>query len=157
MSFQHREGGAGGRQHHGSVYATAVRKAFIKMEEEDESTTQFDSHPSGRELVEEQRSSLSYTELTDAYHSTLPKDVDRLGEGHNMHFLCSKTTCVGARNGRPRSGFPFKSLDGGQVCLAHPLLRQVRVPHVVGQARCRRRSWLRRSCGASGEKTWELL
>lgn len=95
------------------------------MEEEDESTTQFDPHPSGRELVEEQRSSLSYAELTDAYHSTLLKDVDRLGEGHNMHFLCLKTTCVGAKNGRPRSGFPFKSLDGGQVCLAHPLLRQV--------------------------------
>ena len=41
-----------GGQYHGSVYATAVREAFIKME--DENRTQFRPQLSGRELDEEQ-------------------------------------------------------------------------------------------------------
>ena len=62
----------GGRSH-GSFYATAVREAFIKME--DEKATQIHPHRS-REPLDEEASSATYAELTKVIHSTLLYEID---------------------------------------------------------------------------------
>ena len=96
-----------GWRYHGSVYATAVREAFIKME--DENVTQFHPHSSEQELVEELQSS-SYAKLTRLIHSTLLYNVDLLGDRHIIHF--SAKDDMWEQEWRQRFGFllsTFKS------------------------------------------------
>lgn len=59
-----------------SVYATAVREALIKME--DEKVTQHHPAPSDN-IFERPDYSSSYAELARVIRSTLLNDVDRLG------------------------------------------------------------------------------
>lgn len=94
----------GGGRYHGSVYATAVREAFIKME--DENVTQFHPHPSGQELAGELQSS-SHAEFTRVIHSTLLNDVDQEGDRHGIQF--SAKDDMWEQEWRQRSGFPLST------------------------------------------------
>ena len=91
----------GGRSH-GSIFATAVRLAFTKLE--DERATQIHPHPSGQEFDEERMSS-TYAELTNTIHSTLLHDVDRLGYLHQIHFAAQNDEWE--FEWRKRSGIPL--------------------------------------------------
>ena len=93
-----------GGRFHGSVYATAVREAFIKME--DENITQFHPHPSGQELCGELQPS-SYAELTRVIHSPLLNNVDLLGDRHGIQF--SAKDDMWEPEWRQRSGFPLST------------------------------------------------
>lgn len=67
---------------HGSIDATAVREAFIKME--DEKTTQIHPHrPKGP--LDEETPSGSFAELTSVIHSTLLYEIDP-EFGHTHHI-----------------------------------------------------------------------
>ena len=65
-----------------SLYATAVRLALIKME--DERATQVHPHPSGEE-IDDERLSTTYAELTNVIYSTLVHDVDIIS--HHPHGI----------------------------------------------------------------------
>lgn len=100
LSWPHSIGG----RYHGSIFATAVREAFIKME--DENVTQIHPHPSGQELAGELQSS-SYAELTRVIHSTLLNDVDQNGDRHGIQF--SAQDDMWEQEWRQRSGFPLST------------------------------------------------
>lgn len=91
---------------HGSVYATAVREALIKME--DERVTQ--QHPSpGGHVPEEAIHSSTYAELARVIHFTLLNDVDRLGSRHGIQF--SAKDDVWEFEWRKRSGIPLAAFQ----------------------------------------------
>ena len=91
----------GGRSH-GSIFATAVRLAFTKLE--DERATQVHPHPSGEE-IDDERLSTTYAELARTIHSTLLYDVDRLGNRHYIQFAAQNDEW--ALEWRKRSGVPL--------------------------------------------------
>lgn len=91
---------------HGSVYATAVREALIKME--DEKVTQHHPAPSD-DIFERPDYSSSYAELARVIHSTLLNDVDRLGSRHGIQF--SAKDDVWELEWRRRSGIPLAAFQ----------------------------------------------
>jgi len=90
-----------GRRCHGSAYATAVRLAFVKLE--DERATQIHPYPSGIEVDE--RFSTTYAELTSVIHSTLLHDMDRHGPEFNILFAAQNDDWE--MEWRKRSGIPL--------------------------------------------------
>ena len=91
---------------HGSIYATAVREALIKME--DEKVTQHHPAPSD-DIFERPDYSSSYAELARVIHSTLLNDVDRLGSRHGIQF--SAKDDVWELEWRKRSGIPLAAFQ----------------------------------------------
>ncbi|MCJ1344701.1 hypothetical protein MMC31_002904 [Peltigera leucophlebia] len=91
---------------HGSVYATAVREALIKME--DERVTQQHPAPSGYVPEEVVHYSI-YAELASVIHFTLLNDVDRLGSRHGIQF--SAKDDVWELEWRKRSGIPLAAFQ----------------------------------------------
>lgn len=91
---------------HGSVYATAVREALIKME--DERATQ--QHPApGGHVPEEAIHSSTYAELARVIHFTLLNDAYRLGSRHGIQF--SAKDDVWEFEWRKRSGIPLAAFQ----------------------------------------------
>ena len=92
----------GGRSH-GSLYATAVREALIKME--DERATQL--HPyRARDPLDEEASSSTYAELTKVIHSTLLYEIDpEFGPQDDIQF--SAQDDMWEIEWRKRSGVPL--------------------------------------------------
>ena len=92
----------GGRSH-GSFYATAVREAFIRME--DEKATQIHPHrPS--ESLDVEASSATYAELTKVIHSTLLYEIDpEFAPDDDVHFLAQDDKWE--MEWRKRSGVPL--------------------------------------------------
>ena len=89
----------GGRSH-GSVYATAVRQAFTKME--DQKATQI--NPNTTYTVEEDfDESSTFAELTNVIHETLLYDVDLDGSRHGIKFA--------AQERRQRSGIQLGAFE----------------------------------------------
>ena len=85
---------------HGSIDATAVREAFIKME--DEKTTQIHPHrPRGP--LDEKTPSRSFAELTSVIHSTLLYEIDS-EFGHAHHTQLSAQDNKWELEWRKRSG-----------------------------------------------------
>lgn len=93
-------------RNHGSVYATAVREALIKME--DEKVTQHHPAPSD-DMFERPDYSSSYAELARVIHSTLLNDVDRLGSYHGIQF--SAKDDMWELEWRKRSGIPLAAFQ----------------------------------------------
>ena len=91
---------------HGSIYASAVRLAFTKME--DEKATQIHPNPSGVDFNDERLSS-TYAELTNVIHKTLLYDVDRLGDRHNIQFAAQDDEWE--FEWRKRSGIPLATFQ----------------------------------------------
>ena len=85
---------------HGSIFATAVRQAFTKME--DERATQIHPNPSG---VDHDSESSTYAELTNVIHTTLLHDVDRHGRNHDIQFAAQDDEWE--FEWRKRSGVPL--------------------------------------------------
>lgn len=94
-----------GRRFHASVFATAVRHAFIKLE--DEQAAQMHPSPSVTDL--EKDPSTTFAELTSTIHSTLLHDTDRHGTASHIQFTPHND--VWATEWRPRSGTPLARFE----------------------------------------------
>lgn len=94
-----------GGRHCGSVYATAVRRAFMKLE--DERATQIHPCPSDEDI--EDRLSAIYAELTNTIHSILLYDLDRHGEDPRIQFTAQDDDWE--MEWRKRSGIPLARFE----------------------------------------------
>ncbi|KAL8853893.1 MAG: hypothetical protein Q9221_001364 [Calogaya cf. arnoldii] len=91
----------GGRAH-GSSYTTAVREAFIRME--DESATQFNPYRQGH-TIGSGPDSTSYAELTKVIYKTLLNDIDINGREYKISFAAQDDQWE--LEWRKRSGIPL--------------------------------------------------
>ncbi|KAL8972382.1 MAG: hypothetical protein Q9183_000584 [Haloplaca sp. 2 TL-2023] len=92
-----------GGRHHGSVWASAVKDSFVKME--DERATQYNPFPAGK-APEQDDGSSTFAELGSIIHDTLLHEVDvSLGHTHEICFAAQDDRW--ADEWRQRSGIPL--------------------------------------------------
>lgn len=94
-----------GRRYHASVYATSVRRALVRLEDEQATP----SHPSPSDTDLDEDSSTAFAELTSIIHSTLLHDTDRHGPSSHIQFTPHNDSW--ATEWRPRSGTPLARFE----------------------------------------------
>ena len=108
-----------GTSYHGSMYATAVSRAFMSME--DEKATQIHPHPTGADLESSELASSSYAALSKTIYDILCNETNPLDGQNTIGFSAQDDKWE--MEWRKRSGIP----------LAHFKARWDRLPRMTPQ------------------------